>query len=132
MDDVESEGAALIAGGGRDEQSPQELIDEIHAVAEVEAGTSGEYVYGRAGRRFDRKSPLFIGAAGALGVACVVALCAIILAVGQILLLIALAIVIAIGLDPPVAWLHRQGMPRWLAVTAVLTVVVGAFIGFLA
>ena len=132
MDDVESEVSALIAEGERDDQSPQELIDEIHAVAEVEAGTSGEHVYGRAGRRFDRKSPLFIGAAGALGVACVVALCAIILAVGQILLLIALAIVIAIGLDPPVAWLHRQGMPRWLAVTAVLTVVVAAFIGFLA
>ena len=53
------------------------------------------------------------------------------LAVGQILLLIALAIVIAVGLDPPVAWLHRRGLPRWVAVTAVLAVALGIFGGFI-
>ena len=53
-------------------------------------------------------------------------------AAGQILVLIGLAFFIAVGLDPPVAWLHRRGLPRWAAVIAVLSVALGIFGGFLA
>jgi len=43
-----------------------------------------------------------------------------VIAAGQILVLLALALFIAVGLDPAVAWLHRHGVPRWLAVVIVL------------
>ncbi|MGH2849149.1 MAG: AI-2E family transporter, partial [Solirubrobacteraceae bacterium] len=127
-----SEVSALIAEGETEDKSPQEIVDEIHAAAVTEAGVSDTRAYGRVGLPFDRRSPFFIGLSGALGVAVIYALGSIVLAVGQILLLIALAIVIAVGLDPPVAWLHRRGLPRWVAVTAVLAVALGVFGGFIA
>ncbi len=118
----ESQVNALIAEGETGHRSPQDVVDEIHAAAETEAGVTDGHAYGRIGRRFDRRSPFYIGLTGALGVAVVWALGTIVLAVGQILLLVALAIVIAVGLDPPVAWLHRRRMPRGAAVAIVLAV----------
>ena len=128
----ESHVNALIAEGETGHRSPQDVVDEIHAAAETEAGVTDGHAYGRIGRRFDRRSPFYIGLTGALGVAVVWALGTIVLAVGQILLLVALAIVIAVGLDPPVAWLHRRGLPRGAAVAAVLAVALAVFAGFLA
>jgi predicted PurR-regulated permease PerM len=129
---ADSELEALLAQGKRDPKGSQDLIDEIHAAAEAEAGVSDEHEYGVAGPRFNRKSPFYIGLTGALGVAVVFVVGSIIVAIGQILLLIALAITIAVGLDPAVAFLHRRGMPRWLAVTAVLVFTLALFGGFLA
>jgi predicted PurR-regulated permease PerM len=123
--------SALIAEGETDEKSAQEVIEEIHAAAEVEAGVTDEQSYGRLGRRFDRRSPFYIGLTGAAGVAVVYALGSIVLAAGQVLLLLALAVIIAVGLDPAVAWLHRHGMPRWAAVTAVIVLSLALFAGFL-
>ena len=128
----DSEVSALIAEGETDERSAQDVVDEIHAAAELEAGVTDEQSYGRLGRRFDRRSPFFVGLTGALGVAVVYALGSILLAVGQVLLLLALAIVIAVGLDPAVVWLHRRGLPRWAAVTAVVGFSLVVFVGFLA
>jgi predicted PurR-regulated permease PerM len=122
----------LIAEGETEDKSPQELIDEIHSAAESEAGVSDELAYGRVGERFDRSSPFFIGLGGALGVAVVFAVGSIVLAMGQVLVLIALAVTIAVGLDPAVVFLVRRGVPRGLAVTAVLVLALGVFAGFLA
>jgi predicted PurR-regulated permease PerM len=129
---AESEVSALIAAGEQEDQSPQDLIEEIHAAAVAEAGVNDDLAYGKTGPMFDRSSPLHIGMAGAFGAGLVLALGAIILAIGQILLLIALAIVIAVGLDPPVNWITRRGLPRWAAVTCVLIVALAIFGGFLA
>ena len=128
----QSEVNALIAEGETEHRTAQDVVDEIHAAAAAEAGVTDEHAYGRIGRRFDRRSPFYIGLTGALGVAVVYALGTIVLAVGQILLLIALAIVIAVGLDPPVVWLHRRGLPRWAAVATVLAIALAVFGGFLA
>ena len=122
----------LIAEGETADKSPQELIDEIHSAAESEAGVSDELAYGRVGARFDRKSPFFVGLTGALGVAVVFAVGSVILAMGQVLVLIALAITIAVGLDPAVVFLVRRGLPRGFAVTAVLVLALAVFAGFLA
>ena len=108
------------------------MIDEIHSAAEIEAEASEDRAFGRVGQRFDHRSPFYIGMTGALGVAVVFVVGSIVLAVGQVLLLIALAIVIAVGLDPAVAWFSRRGMPRWCAVTFVLAVALAVFAGFLA
>jgi predicted PurR-regulated permease PerM len=129
---AETELSTLIVEGDGDDTSPQELIDEIHAAAAAEAGVSDEHAYGRVGQRFDRRSPFYIGLTGALGVAVVFVLGSVIIAIGQVLLLIVLAVTIAVGLDPVVVWLDRRYMPRWLAVTTVLVVALGVFVGFLA
>ena len=123
---------ALIAEGEGNGKSPQAVIDEIHSAAEIEAGASDDRALGRVGQRFDHRSPFYVGMTGALGVAVVFVVGSIVLAVGQILLLIAMAIVIAVGLDPAVAWFTRRGMPRWAAVTLVLALALAVFGGFLA
>ena len=127
----ESEISVLIAEGETEDKSAQDVVDEIHIAAEAEAGVTDDHAYGEVGPRFDRRSPFYIGVTGALGVAVVYALVSMVFAAGQILLLIALAVVIAVGLDPPVAWLHRRGLPRWAAVTAVLVVSLALFGGFI-
>jgi predicted PurR-regulated permease PerM len=128
----ESEVTALIEEGETDGKSAQDVVDEIHAAAAEEAGATEERAYGRIGRQFDRSSPFFVGLTGAFGVAVVYAFVSAVLAAGQILLLLALTVVIAVGLDPAVVWVHRRGLPRWASVVVVLAVALGIFGGFIA
>jgi predicted PurR-regulated permease PerM len=132
LEELESEVSELIAAGEDGELSAEEVVEEIHAAAETEAGVDEELAYGRVGPRLDRRSPFYIGMAGAAGVAVVFAIGSVIFAIGQVLLLIALAVVIAVGLDPPVGLIMRAGVPRWAAVSAVLAIALGVFGGFLA
>ena len=73
-----------------------------------------------------------VAVVAALGVGCAFALAYLVVAAGQILVLLGLAFFIAVGLDPAVRWLWRRGLPRWLAVTVVLLAALGVFAGFLA
>jgi len=109
-------------GGAPDElaEATQDVIDEIHAEAAVEAGVGPESEYGRIGRPFDRSSPFFVGFVAALGVAVAFALAYLVVAAGQVLVLLGLAFFIAVGLEPAVLWLYRRGLPRWTAVVIVL------------
>jgi predicted PurR-regulated permease PerM len=122
----------LIAAGEEGDRSAEALAEEIHAAAETEAGVDDELAYGRVGPRFDRRAPFYMGMAGAAGVAVVFALGAVVVDIGQVLLLIALAIIIAVGLEPAVNWIMRTGAPRWLAVSGVLAIALAVFGGFLA
>jgi len=112
-------------------ESTQEVLDEIRAEAAAEAGASPEAEYGRRGRPFDRSSPFFVGLLGALGVAVAFALSYVVVAAGQVLVLVGLAFFIAVGLDPAVLWLYRRGLPRWASVVVVLIAALGLFIAFL-
>jgi predicted PurR-regulated permease PerM len=123
---------ADLASEPEPEKATQQVLDDIHADATAEAGATSELEFGRAGRPFDRRAPFFIGFVGALGVACAFALAYIVVAVGQILVLIGLAFFLAVGLDPPVRALCRRGVPRWASVTLVLAGAFGLFALFLA
>ena len=125
-------GGGAVVSTPAEQEATQEAIDEIHAVAAVEAEASDENEYGRIGRPFDRRAPFYIGFMAALGAACAVAIAWIVVSAGQILVLLGLAFFIAVGLDPAVVWLYRRGLPRWAAVTVVLVAALGAFAGFLA
>ena len=114
-----------------DEKASQRVLDEMHAEAVAEAGASAENEFGNAGRKFDRRAPFFVGFVGALGVACALALAYIVVAVGQILVLIGLAFFLAVGLDPAVRWLHQRGIPRWGSVVLVLLATFGVFALFM-
>jgi predicted PurR-regulated permease PerM len=110
-----------------EEKATQQVLDDIHADAAAAAGASDDDEFGRVGPRFDRRSPFFIGFVGALGVACAFALSYIVVAAGQILVLIGVAFFFAVGLDPAVRWLHRRGIPRSGAIALVLLAAFGVF-----
>ncbi|HEY1777690.1 MAG TPA: AI-2E family transporter [Solirubrobacteraceae bacterium] len=112
-------------------EATQAVLDEIRAEAAAEAGASPENEYGRRGPPFDRRSPFFVGMLGGLGLAVAYALAFIVVAAGQVLVLLGLAFFIAVGLDPAVVWLYRRGLPRWSAVIIVLLAALGLFAAFL-
>jgi predicted PurR-regulated permease PerM len=99
--------------------------------ARVEAA-GGRGRFGEPGQRFDRRSPFWMGFVGALGVGAAYAIGWSIVSARQVLLLIALALLIAIGLEPVVALVRRRGVPRPLAVLLVSVAALAVLGGFLA
>ena len=51
--------------------------------------------------------------------------------VSQVLTLLAVALFLALGLDPIVRWLERRGLSRGFAVLIVFVAVIGAVVGLL-
>jgi predicted PurR-regulated permease PerM len=99
-------------------------------VAARQAGEAGGL--GQLGQPMDRRSPLFIGMAGAAGVAVTIAVLELAIRARSVLVLIGLALFIAAGLDPVVSWLTRRRVPRGAAVVIVLLALVGVTGGFMA
>jgi predicted PurR-regulated permease PerM len=94
-------------------------------------GTGAHNRFGDLGKPFDRRSPFRIGVVGGLGLALAYLVWLGITAAAGILLLMLLALVIAIGLDPVVGQLQRLGLPRWVGVMIVslaALAVLGAFL----
>ncbi|WP_233608409.1 AI-2E family transporter [Nocardia stercoris] len=104
----------------------------IAAEAEAARASTTQHPLGTPGRRFDPRSPFFIGMTGAAGVAVTYGAIQALIAASQVLLLIATALFLAIGLEPVVSWLVRPRFPRWAAVTVVFLVAFGLLAGFLA
>ena len=73
-----------------------------------------------------------IGFVGALGVLLAVLLGGIVGQLGTVILYVALALFLALGLDPVVSWLQRRGMARWVAILIVFAAVIGIFVGLIA
>jgi predicted PurR-regulated permease PerM len=103
-------------------------MDEALKVAAVQAEETGGL--GRPGRPVNKRSPFFIGMTAAAGVAVTYGLVELVIRVRSVLVLIGLALFIAIGLDPVVAWLTRRRVPRWAAVVIILLAGVGIVTGF--
>ncbi|MDG3010893.1 AI-2E family transporter [Rhodococcus sp. D2-41] len=121
------------AGGAEQDGTEPDGTEPI-AAAEAQAARSStsEHPLGRPGSRFDRHSPFMIGLTGAAGVAVTVGVVELVLGARSALVLIALALVLATGLEPVVGWLVRRGLPRWAAVAVVIVVVLLLVAGFLA
>jgi predicted PurR-regulated permease PerM len=119
------------SSNGHEDDSPRDRELLLDREARVEA-TEGEGEFGRPGPRFDRRSPFWIGLMGGMGVAVAFAIGWSIVNARQIILLIALALFIAIGLEPVVALLHRHRIRRGLAVALVSLAGVGVVAGLMA
>ena len=117
-------GGSAAAEGGT-----HPVAEAAKAAAKQAEETGG---LGRLGRPMDRRSPFFIGMAGAAGVAITIGLVELAIRARSVLVLIGLALFIAAGLDPVVSWLTRRRVPRWAAVIIVLLGVVGIIAGFVA
>jgi predicted PurR-regulated permease PerM len=87
---------------------------------------------GRPGRPLNRRSPFFIGMAGAAGVAITLGISELVIRAGSVLVLIGMALFVAVGLDPVVSWLTHRRFPRWAAVVMVMACVLGVIVLFLA
>ncbi|MGW4928131.1 AI-2E family transporter [Agromyces sp. NPDC004153] len=73
-----------------------------------------------------------IGFVGAIGVLLALLLGGIVGQLGTVILYVALALFLALGLDPVVSWLQRHDVPRWLAILLVFVVVIGVFVALIA
>src|SRR5699024_3213691 len=69
----------------------------------------------RAGVLLQSRSPLGIGFAFTVGALMAIALAQTILLAQNVVVVILLALFVALGLSPVVAWLHGLGLPRVLA-----------------
>jgi hypothetical protein len=102
---------------------------EALSVAAVQAEETGGL--GRPGRPVNKRSPFFIGMTAAAGVAVTYGVAELTIRARSVLVLIGLALFIAIGLDPVVAWLTRRRVPRWAAVVIILAAVLAIGAAFM-
>jgi predicted PurR-regulated permease PerM len=105
------------------------IAEAIETAAEL---STDEQPLGPLGRRLNRRSPFMVGLLGAAGVAVTYGVVELIINLESVLVLIGLALFLAIGLQPAVAWLADRGLRRWLAVLIVFLVVIALVGGFLA
>ena len=116
----------LVGLAGADEDGPVAEAEQI--AAEI---SSDAQPLGAPGRRFDRRSPFFIGLTAAAGVAVTYAGVQVLDAAAPTLVLIGVAFFLALGLEPAASGLVTRGLPRWAATTAVFLAVlalIGAFV----
>ena len=106
-----------VAGAVRQPEPP------VHAEVTAEANSNAPEVRVRAFR---------MGFVGAIVVLLAVFLGGIIGQLSTVILYIALALFLALGLDPIVSWLQRRGMPRWVAILIVFLFVIGLFVALIA
>ena len=100
--------------------------DAAETAATVSTSRPRAGTLGRPGPPMNRRSPFFIGMAGAVGVAVTFGVVELIAQAGSILTLIGMAFFVAVGLEPVVSWLTRHHLPRWAAVVIVVAGLLGA------
>ena len=105
------------------EEAAETAEDEVHS-------DTLDPAFGSLGRPIRRDSPFMLGFLGALGVLTAWFLVQAFLQARSVLVLIAVALFLAIGLSPIVEWLIDRGMRRGVAVGIVFLGVIAAFVGF--
>jgi predicted PurR-regulated permease PerM len=129
------------AADNRAEESHHPLIAQPHsgeespiAEAEILAAemSSDELPLGSLGRRFNRRSPFYIGLTASAGVAVTYGMVRVLGSLSSILVLIGVAFFLATGLEPAASWFVNRGFRRWLAITLVFVIFLGAMGGFVA
>jgi predicted PurR-regulated permease PerM len=119
------------------EDAPDEAPDEAPApdagndeAPDAGNGEGAENVYGVPGRPLRRHSAFYMGFTGAAGAILAIWLGRQVLSIGNILVLIVVAMFLAVGLNPAVEFFQRRGVRRALAVLIVAAGVLLALSGF--
>ncbi len=129
-----------LTNGDHAAEADHDLVAQPHQrqgpVAEAETAaaemSSDEQPLGRLGRRFDRRSPFFVGMAAAAGVAVTYGAVRLLGSMSSILVLIGVAFFLALGLEPAASWFVNHKLPRWAATTLVFAIflaLLAAFVG---
>lgn len=123
------------ADGHHDKVGQPHVEDDEGPVAEAEVlaaeMSSEEKPLGSLGRRFNRRSPFYIGMVAAAGVAVTYAAVQLLSAMSSMLILIGVAFFLALGLEPVASWFVTHRLPRGVATTLVFILflaLIGAFI----
>ena len=109
-------------------------VDEADRVDPAEEQEHEEHVgifttaddLGELGAPFSRRNPFYVGFVGGLGVLLAWFLFQAITSIASVLLLVVVALFLAAGLNPAVEFLERRGLPRAVALTAVIVAALGA------
>ena len=124
------------AAEGHHEMVAQPHSDEEGPVAEAELlaaeMSSDEQPLGSLGRRFNRRSPFYIGLTASAGVAVTYGVVRVLVSLSEMLVLIGVAFFLALGLEPAVSWFVNRGLRRWLATTLVFVIFLAAMGAFVA
>jgi predicted PurR-regulated permease PerM len=112
-----------------DQPRPDPLLDT--GVRKLAAGVDAEHPFGRPGTPLGERSPFRLALLASIGAGLAYELARAVISVREVLLLGAVALVIAVGLERPVGALSRH-MRRGFAVPAVLVAFFALFAGFLA
>ena len=107
----------LVGQPHSDDEGP--IADAEHVAAQIR---SDEHPLGPRGRRFDRRSPFYVGLVASAGVALTYGAVRALGSMSSVLVLIGLAFFFALGLEPAASWLVNRKLPRWAAVTIVVVV----------
>jgi predicted PurR-regulated permease PerM len=129
-----------LTNGDQAVEAQRDLVAQPHQqegpVAEAETMaaemSSDERPLGQLGRRFDRRSPFFVGMAAAAGVAVTYGVVRVLESMASVLVLIGVAFFLALGLEPAASWFVNHKLPRWAATTLVFVIflaLLGAFVG---
>jgi len=113
-------------------EQPSDPIESEESIVEETEPREHRQWFGQPGRRFDRDSPFVIGLTGTFGVAVAYGLIQGVVRAGEVLSLIAVALVVGIGLDPAVRFLTRHRLSRPWAVVVITLVFLGVVGGFIA
>lgn len=110
--------------------------DDEGPIAEAEQRAaqlrSDRHRFGQRGRRFNRRSPFYLGMMASAGVALTYGAVRVLGSMSSVLVLIGVAMFFALGLESAVSWLVNRKLPRWAAVTIVAAVVFSLVAGTLA
>ena len=121
---------------GHHDMVGQPHSDEEGPVAEAEIlaaeMSSDEQPLGSLGRRFNRRSPFYIGLVGSAGVAVTYGVVQILASLSSMLVLIGVAFFLALGLEPAASWFVNRRLPRWAATTLVFVIFLAAMGAFVA
>ncbi|ORW96765.1 hypothetical protein AWB92_05795 [Mycobacterium sp. IEC1808] len=105
------------------------IVDAEQRAAQLRSDT---HQLGRRGQPFNRRSPFVVGLTASAGVAVTYGAVLVLGSMSSVLVLIGLAMFFALGLETAVSWLVNRRVPRWAAVTIVLTAVFALIAGTLA
>jgi predicted PurR-regulated permease PerM len=128
---TERDGAAeghgdLVGQPHSDEEGP---VAEAQLLADQMS--SDEQPLGSLGRRFNRRSPFYIGLTASAGVAVTYGAVEVLGSLSSVLVLIGVAFFLALGLEPAASWFVNRNLPRWAATTLVFAIflaLLGAFV----
>lgn len=103
------------------ETSERATRESVALVEDAAAARIDAAAATRPGAAFDRRSAFYRGFVATLGVLLAYGLVQVVLQLAHVILLIAIAMFLALGLEPIVARLARRGLPRGWSVLAVST-----------
>lgn len=109
-----------------------ESVEHHYFDAEGNEVSTDEAAYGPPGPVSVRRSPVYYGFLGTVGVGIALGLYYVVTSNSQLLLWIAAALFIALGLEPVVRWLERRAVPRPIGIIGVLLALAGAIAFFIA